>query len=304
MFDLYQTVTDRIVAMLEQGVAPWRSPILGRTSAGHPYNLASGKPYRGVNVFLLAFTAWAKGYPSPHWLTFNQARQKGGVVKKGEQASMVVFWKKHEIEDKETGEAKTVPVLRYYSVFNTEQCDGVPAPGVPPFTPLDFRPIEAAAAIVSGYSDAPAVTHVGSRAEYLPLSDAVRLPDPTRFVSAEEYYGTLFHEFAHSTGHSRRLNRGIDTKLAPFGSPDYSREELVAEMAAAFLCGQAGIEPVTLENQAAYLQGWIRVLKGDKRLVITAAGAAQKAADWIRGERLTRQKNAADVDAGDEIVSG
>lgn len=115
--DLYQEVTDRIIEMLEQGVAPWRSPIMDNGTAGHPRNLITGKPYRGVNVFLLAFTAWSQGYGSSYWLTFKQARDRGGMVRKGEKSSMVVFWKQYEAEDRETGEAKTVPVLRYYRVF-------------------------------------------------------------------------------------------------------------------------------------------------------------------------------------------
>lgn len=142
--DLYQTVTDQIVTMLDQGVVPWRSPILGRGSAGHPKNLESTRPYRGVNVFLLAFTAFAHGYGSSYWLTFNQARARGGSVKKGEKSSMVVFWKQYDTKDRETGEAKTVPVLRYYNVFNVEQCDGIEAPDAVAFTPTDFNPITAA----------------------------------------------------------------------------------------------------------------------------------------------------------------
>jgi antirestriction protein ArdC len=283
--DIYADVTAKIVAMLEAGVVPWRSPILGQQKAGWPKNLESGKEYRGVNVFLLAFTGWAKGYESAHWLTFNQAKARGGSVKEGEKSSMVVFWKQFATTDKETGEAVTVPVLRYYNVFNVEQCDGVPVPDAPVVETRPFSPIETAEQIVSGYAGRPEIEHRGSRAYYTPKTDAVIIPQPERFASTEEYYGTLFHELAHSTGHSTRLDRGIDTTLAPFGSPDYGREELVAEMAASFLCGHAGIVPATVENSAAYIGGWIKTLKGDKRLAISAAGAAQRAADWIRGIR-------------------
>lgn len=284
-FDIYQHVTDEIIAMLEQGVVPWRSPILGRQKAGLPKNLDSRKDYRGINSFLLAFTAYAKGYESSYWLTFNQAKQYKGSIRKGEKSSIVVFWKTYEVIDKETGEPKQVPVLRYYRVFNVAQCEGITAPDAIQYTPAEFNPIDAAEAIMNGYDQAPTIGHGGSRAFYRPLNDSVRLPEPTRFASSEEYYSTLFHELAHSTGHSSRLDRGIDTNLQPFGSPDYGKEELVAEMAAAFLSAYAGIKPVTIENQAAYLQGWLKQLRGDKRLVITAAGAAQRAADWIRGER-------------------
>lgn len=280
--DIYAEVTHRIVSMLEAGVVPWRSPILGRSKAGWPRNLASGKEYRGVNVFLLAFTAYCHGYGSSFWLTFNQAKAKGGSVRKGEKASLVVFWKTYETTDRKTGEPITVPVLRHYNVFNAEQCDGIDVPDAPAFEPLDFSPIQEAERIAGAYADGPAIEHRGARAFYQPLTDMVQLPEPTRFASPEAYYATLFHELAHSTGHSKRLGRGLDTELAPFGTPDYGKEELVAEMGAAFLCAHAGISPATVENSAAYLGGWIRALKGDSRLAVTAAGAAQKAADWIR----------------------
>ncbi len=283
--DLYQEVTDQITAMLNAGVVPWRSPILGRGSAGHPQNLESKKHYRGVNVFLLAFTAWTRGYGSSFWLTFNQARQRGGAVRKGEKASLVVFWKQYELEDKATGELKTVPVMRHYNVFNAQQCDGIEVPDAVPFVPTDFKPIDAAQAIVDGYANAPAIEHGGQQAFYRPSTDTVRMPEPERTATVEEYYSTLFHELGHSTGHVSRLDRHFDTAPMPFGSPDYGKEELVAELTAAFLSGHAGICPVVIENQAAYLQGWLTQLKNDKRLVITAAGAGQKAADWIRGQR-------------------
>jgi len=281
--DLYQEVTDRIVEMLEQGVAPWRSPIMGSGSAGYPKNLASGKPYRGVNVFLLAFTAWSQGYGSSSWLTFKQAKGKGGSIRKGEKSSLVVFWKQHELEDRQTGKPKAVPVLRYYRVFNAEQCEGIEDPNVVPFEPAAFTPLESCERIVAGYVDGPAIEHGGTRAFYRPSNDTVRMPEPERFSPSEEYYGTLFHELAHSTGHSSRLDRGLDTEPSAFGSPDYGREELIAEIAAAFLSAEAGIDPVTIENSAAYLQGWLNCLKQDKKLVMQAAGAGQKAADRIVG---------------------
>jgi antirestriction protein ArdC len=284
-FDLYQVVTDQVVAMLESGVAPWRSPILGRQSAGYPRNLASGKKYRGVNVFLLAFTAYAKGYESAHWLTMKQANGRGGNIRKGEKSSLVVFWKPLESVDAKTGEKKESFVLRYYNVFNADQCDGIAAPDAGTFTPIDFNPIEAAEKIANGYANGPTVNHGGSQAYYRPSTDAVQLPEPTRFASPEEYYGTRFHELAHSTGHSSRLGRGLDTDPKPFGSPDYGKEELIAELCAAFLCGHASITPATLANSAAYLDGWIHTLKQDKKLIVSSAGAAQRAADWILGER-------------------
>lgn len=284
-FDLYETVTAQIVGMLEAGVVPWRSPILGQRTSGHPKNLASGKPYRGVNVFLLAMNAYAKGYGSSYWLTFQQAKERGGSVKKGEKASMVVFWKQYETTDRQTGDPKRVPVLRYFNVFNVEQCGGIEAPDAVPFTPIEFTPIEAAAQIATGYADGPALEHGGHQAFYRPSTDAVQMPEPSRFTSSEEYYSTLFHELSHSTGHASRLDRKLTGGIAAFGTPDYGREELIAEMSAAFLCGHAGITPAVIGNQAAYLAGWIKRLKEDKRMIVAAAGAAQRASDWIMGER-------------------
>jgi antirestriction protein ArdC len=285
-FDLYQTVTDQIVAMLESGVVPWRSPILGRSAAGHPKNLNTGKKYRGVNVFLLAFTAFAKGYGSSYWLTFNQANDRGGNVRKGEKSAMVVFWKQYETTDKETGEAVNVPVLRYYNVFNAEQIEGIEIPDAVKFEPINFVPIDEAEKIAAGYLGGPSVSHDGGQqAFYRPSTDAVHMPEKTRFASVEEYYSTLFHELSHSTGHSTRLDRKLDTEPKPFGSADYGKEELVAEMSAAFLCSQVGIQPAVIGNQAAYLSGWLKQLKSDKKLVISAAGQAQRAADWICGAR-------------------
>jgi antirestriction protein ArdC len=283
--DLYQGITTQIITILEKGVVPWRSPILVKSAGGVPQNLESLKPYRGVNVFLLAFTAWSKGFSSRYWLTFNQARAHGGSIRKGEKSSTVVFWKQHEIRDEQTGEKKSVPMLRYYNVFNVDQTEGIKAPDVQELPAKEFTPIETAEALLKGYTDGPTVQHSGTQAFYSPLSDGIHMPKPEHFASAEEYYATLFHEQAHGTGHSRRLDRKLDTQPQPFGTPDYGREELVAEMAAAFLCGQVGIQPAVIGNQAAYIQGWLKQLKQDKKLVISAAGAAQKAADWICGER-------------------
>ncbi|HUO08091.1 MAG TPA: zincin-like metallopeptidase domain-containing protein [Phycisphaerae bacterium] len=284
--DLYQGVTNQIIAMLDKGVVPWRSPILGKASAGHPKNLITEKPYRGVNVFLLAFTAWSKGYGSACWLTFNQAKSLGGSIKKGEKSSTVIFWKQLETVDKDTQKPATIPLLRYFNVFNAEQCDGIKAPDAPALEPTNFQPIEQAEHIVERYlTDGPTVEHVGQQAVYMPIADSIRIAEPSRFTSSEEYYATLFHELAHSTGHSTRLDRKLDTQPRPFGTADYGKEELIAEMAAAFLCGDVGIQPAVIDNQAAYIGGWLRTIKEDKRLVIAAAAAAQKAADWINGVR-------------------
>ena len=282
--DIYQEVTDRIIGYLEQGTAPWKNPIKRGTGDGWPKNMDSGKRYRGINVFLLGLTAWERGYSSDYWMTFKQASEKGGSVRKGEKGSLVTFFKMYATTDKQTGEPVEIPMLKHFTAFNVEQIDGIEIPDAPKSNPSDqpFEPLEAAERIVDGYAPKPSIHHDGGkRAFYRPADDSVHMPTHERFDRNDSYYTTLFHELAHSTGHSSRLDRGLDTNLAPFGSPDYSREELVAEMGAAFLSAAAGISPPTIEQSASYLQSWINVLKGDKRLVVSAASAAQKAADLI-----------------------
>lgn len=290
--DIYQAVTDRIIELLERGTVPWRHPLRGRGGDGGgvgamPSNLASGRAYRGINVFLLAVTAWLEGYESPHWLTFRQAHERGGHIRKGEKASLVVFWKQHATQDRETGEPITVPVLRHYRVFNVEQCEGIKLPEPEGQEELvAFEPIEEAGRIACLYKGGPRREHRGSRAFYRPSDDLVRMPMPDRFVDEESYYLTLFHELVHSTGHPSRLDRLGGDDPAPFGTSDYSKEELVAEMGAAFLAAAAGISQETIEQSASYIDGWRKKLSADKKLVVQAAGAAQKAADWVMGERL------------------
>lgn len=284
--DIYCEVRDRILKLMDSGVAPWRQPIkrLGLGN-GIPKSLSTGKNYRGINVFLLAMTSWAYGYESDYWGTFHQVTKQHGKVRKGEKSTLVVFWKQAEARDKESGEEITIPVLRHYNVFNAQQCEGIVAPdqeiGDLPVEP--FCPIEEAQRIVDGYGNPPGIEHLGGSASYSPKRDRVRIATPERFETRESYYSTLFHELAHSTGHSSRLNRGLEETLAPFGSPDYSKEELVAEFGSAFLCATAGISPPTIDQSAAYINGWRRQLKDDKKLVIQAAGQGQRAADRILG---------------------
>lgn len=293
--DIYQTVTDRILETLDRGTVPWRHPIKRNGSEdGLPRSMSSKKPYRGVNIFLLAMTAWAEGYESSYWMTYKQAKQQGGQVRKGEKASLVVFWKRYATKDKETGKDKIVPVMRHYNVFNAEQVEGIEAPdAVQPDPDAEpFKPIDEADKIVTGYAGGPVIEHGGGRAFYRPSNDTVRIAEPDRFQSPENYYATLFHELVHSTGHSSRLDRGLDTQLAPFGSADYSKEELVAEMGAAFLAAASGISPPTIDQSAAYIDGWRKKLKGDKKLIVQAAGSGQRAADHILGVTWDAPANA------------
>ncbi|WP_417850299.1 ArdC family protein [Thalassoglobus sp.] len=294
--DIYQEVTDKIIERLDQGTVPWQNPIKRGSGDGWPKNIQSGKNYRGINVFLLGMTAWEAGFSSDYWITFKQAKERGGQVKKGEKSSLIIFWKQLDKEDLETGEEIKIPVLKHYNVFNVEQCDGIDIPDAPDEKPAEpFEPLGKAEAIVSGYNERPTIREEGSRACYRPSTDEVFMPLATRFSDRESYYSTLMHELSHSTGHSKRLNRGLDTNLAPFGSPDYSKEELVAEMSAAFLCATCGISPPTIDQSASYLDHWRKQLKGDKKLIIQAAGAAQKSADWILGTQFNQSSEKADT---------
>ncbi len=271
-FDIYTTVTDKIISLLESGVVPWQKP--WTSSNCLPMNYLSRKAYRGMNAFMLAFSP----FNSPYWLTYKQASEKGGTIKKGSKSSMVVFWK--FLKTEENGLVKTVPLLRYYNVFNIEQTEGIPYEN-PKGETHSFSPIDSAGQIVQNMPKAPIVEHKGGRACYSPVLDVVSMPEQTAFRTPEEYYSTLFHELTHSTGHINRLNRKGLTEPISFGSNTYSKEELIAEMGASFLCASAGIFARTCDNSAAYLKSWISRLKGDNKLILQAAGAAQKASDYI-----------------------
>jgi len=271
----YERITDRIIALLEQGTSPWHKPWNART--GMPRNLVTKKPYRGINVFLLL----AMSYESPFWLTFRQAVQLGGTVKKGEKACPIVFWKPMAVEDEELDAERVVPLLRYYHVFNTAQCDGLG--DMPPMTtesPDTENLCAKPEAIVAGMPNPPVIKHGYACAYYSPSDDEVGLPNRERFVGHESYYTTLFHELIHSTGHESRLNR-LQSYASGYGRDPFCKEELIAEMGAAFLCAHAEIVEKTIRNSAAYIDGWLTQLRRDKTLVVQAAAQAQKAADYI-----------------------
>ena len=269
--DVYDMVTDRIISALEKGVVPWQKPW---QSIGGPRNLQSKRPYRGLNAFLLALMP----YKSPYWTTFRAAKAAGGSVKKGEKGTIVVFWKIMEVDDPQAKNGKKkIPLLRYYTVFNVEQCEGLTIPDdkIP-----EFDPIEEAQNVIDSMQNAPQINFGGNRAFYAPLDDEVTLPFPEMFESREAYYQTAYHELAHSTGHESRLHRVKD--WSRFGSEPYAQEELVAEMSAAMVLGTIGLEPC-VDESAAYIDGWLGRLKNDKKLVLKAASQAQKAADYILG---------------------
>ena len=286
--DIQQEVTDSILAIMERGTLPWRKDWDGRGSwdMALPHNPATKRQYHGINILLLWASAQKYGYQSNAWMTYKQAVTLGGNVRKGERGTMVVLWKPFTKRGK-PGEPAPDPtdkenqfwMVRHFTVFNVEQCEGltkIPAPAVLP-------EVERLAYVEEflGHIGAT-VRHGGDRAYFSPTDDYIGLPAAASFKTLEGYYATSLHEHSHWTGHKSRLNR-LD-KLARFGSESYAAEELVAELGAAFLCAELGIAS-DLENHASYLANWIKVLKADKRAIFTAAGAASKAAEFLKAKQ-------------------
>jgi len=271
MNKVYEIVTDKIIKELEAGNIPWSKP--WKSSHDRPKNLVSKKAYQGINTILLGM----EGYKSPWWLTYKQAAKLGGNVKKGSKGAMVVFYKIYDKKKKDSDDTDRIPVLRYYKVFNSQQCEGLNLPPEP--EPPTFNPIDKAESIIAHCPDKPLVEFGFNHACYIPSEDKIQLPEKTAFNSNDEFYSTFFHELVHSTKHESRLNRNHKT-VSNFGSLDYSFEELVAEIGNSFLCSESGIEK-TFKNSVAYIKGWLKVLKDDSKMVLSAAGKAEKAANYI-----------------------
>lgn len=279
-FDIYQAVTDRIIEQLDNGVIPWHKPWSGIASGA--YNTVSNKTYSLLNQMLLKHDG--------EYATYKQWSELGGQVRKDEESEIVVFWKMIPVEEKVDGEIvkKTIPYLKYINVFHISQVDGV--------QPKDKKavihePIKEAEKIIADYDARESITMedvLGNNAYYAPLRDYLCVPTKEQYSDINKYYSTKFHEMVHSTGHKSRLNRFDDnTKIAPFGSEDYSKEELVAEIGSASLMSLIGIETEkTFKNNVAYIQSWLKVLKNDKRMIVSASSRAQKAVEYILNEKI------------------
>ena len=283
--DVYSRITNRIVADLEQGVRPWMKPwstgqAAGRISRPLRHN---GIPYQGINVVMLWSAATEKGYASPLWLTFKQALEQGGAVRKGEKGELVVYANRltrTETDDKGEESQREIPFLKGYTVFNAEQCDGLPArfsaTAAPPAQPPSAR--LAAAERFFSHTGAD-IREGGLRAYYSPQTDHIQLPPFVTFRDAESHAATTAHELTHWTKHDSRLARDFGRKR--FGDEGYATEELVAELGAAFLAADIGITPEVREDHAAYIASWLTALKDDKRLIFSAAAHAQRAVDFL-----------------------
>lgn len=266
-------VNKLIIERLEAGVIPWKMPF--KTAGGMPQNLISKKMYRGFNfVYLMSF-----GYEQPFFLSFKQASDLGGHVRKGAKSIPVVFWKMNE-RVKADLTVEKIPMLRYYRVFHFSDVDGLNLAKLPVLHSHDhdFTPVQACENIINNWIDKPVIETGRHHACYIPSKDVIRVPDPRTFFKDEEYYSVLFHEAVHSTGHPSRLKRDLSTH---FGSNSYSQEELIAEVGASYLCGLCGIETKTIENSAAYIKGWLSALKSDQKFLVMACSRAQHAVDYI-----------------------
>jgi len=263
---VHEVITSNIIKKLEDGVVPWKLP-WDKTS-GYPRNIDAkdGEHYHGINILMTVM----QRYASPFWLTFNQIQKKGGRIKKGEHATPLIYAKTTEDD-----EGARHFFYRYYRVWNTTQCIGIPTPDIPVNTRIN-NPIAAADAIVAGWTAKPEIRHGYSQACYVPATDQIHMPNIEVFNSSEDYYDVLFHEMTHATGHDSRLARNFK-----YTGREYAYEELVAEIGGAFLSNQAGFVDRTIDNSASYIDYWLNALKGDSKLVLTAAAKAQKAYELI-----------------------
>lgn len=293
--DVAQLITNQIIDALEKGTIPWRKS--WKTEL--PMNLVTKHGYRGINLLLLCLSP----YTSPHYLTFKQVSAIGGFIKRGEKGYRVVYWQLVDDKGPNTGqgdadtghspvdEPRKKPFLRYYTVFNVEQCSGVPERLIPK-SMIRIEPITACENVVNNIPSKPKIIDA-REAYYERITDTIGIPSINRFISREEHYSTLFHELVHSTGHPCRLNREYKQAIAS-NHDEHSKEELIAELGNAFLCAHAHISPKTIDNQASYIAHWLEKLKSDKRLIISASSSAQKAVDYILGK--SDEKMPADLD--------
>jgi antirestriction protein ArdC len=289
-----EMITQSMIARIEAtNQLPWKKPWTSVSLM--PKNLITGKNYRGVNVFLLH----ALGYSSPYFLSMKQVNAMGGKVRKGEKSCPVVFWRFVDAEEQDKPDAKSYCMLRYYRVFNVEQCEGLPTSKVPVIEvpKRKHTPLEIAEELVRSMPNPPSIKHGCRNASYSPSLDLVKMPDPETFHSGESYYAALFHELSHGTGHTNRLARKAIMEPNGFGTDSYSLEELVAELGSSFLCGHCGIISKVEENSAAYLKGWLKRLKAEPSMLIAAGGQAQKAYGCIVGDAAEQELTEVEAEA-------
>lgn len=329
---MYDNITDKVIKQLEAGTVPWQKTWIGG-ARNMPRNAVTNRAYRGMNIWTLLAESADKNYTSNQWLTFKQASELAlgrnnfhdnnghsgdtetcvpcvnqfgdrtmGGVRRGEKGTQVIFWKPtsyNKENDRGEMEQHDTLLLRFYYVWNVEQCDNIRIPDHAADKRTSWKnndPIQVAEDIVVGYSDAPPIAWGFPHACYYPSQDRMEMPEMKQFNTSADYYTTLFHEFTHSTMHESRLNRKAeeDAGTHRFGSKPYGKEELVAEMGATYLMAFAGLTEQTFENNAAYLNSWIRTIKGDPKMVIHAAAQAQRSCDYILGDGADAEDEEAD----------
>jgi len=270
---LAEDITQMFIEELANGQVPWKKP--WSSLGAIPHNYHSRRSYRGINAMILGAVSQRFGYQSPAWTTYKAAAARGAFVRKGEKATHVVFWKPIKVQDKATGEEKSTVMARMYSVFNTDQVDGIDWQ-MPDREPVEIR--DAIKQVVDGYPNPPSIIHsMSDKAYYMPAEDRITLPLLEQFKDEQAFAETIFHELVHSTGHTSRLNR-LDNIAACRGT--YAKEELVAEIGATMLMQHTGVE-IDMPQMASYVGGWLKALQDDSTLIIKAAQAAQKAMDHI-----------------------
>lgn len=277
---VYEIITDKIIKKLEEGTIAWNKA----WKTTRPQNFKTKKEYRGINIILLTLA----GFSCPYWASFKQINELGGQVKKGSKSSMIIYWKILEYKnknDKDEDITKKIPLLRYYRVFNLEQTRGIKYE----IEKRVFNPIQECEKVIEGYTSKPEIKYNEPQAYYSPKLDYINMPKKELFKSDEGYYATLFHEFNHSTGARGKLDRKSVVDAGYYGSENYSKEELVAELGASFLCGITGIENKTIDNSASYIKGWLKALKNDKKMIIYASAQAQKSVDYILKGNMHRK---------------
>lgn len=281
--NVYEEITGKIITALEEGLVPWARP-WNAARYGVFRNAVTDRPYRGLNILLLNLVAMMLGYTDPRWLTFRNAEKLGGRIRKGEKGVRIVFWKflpvleesgpeDFDPEPTTDNKRKIIPFARLYTVFNVEQCEGLELPVLDKSVAVEQEANEAAEQILA----LPVIRHGGGQASYSPSADRISMPPRPAFDNLNFYYTTAFHEIVHWTGHPARLSRTFGKR---FGDRDYSFEELVAEIGAAFLGAHAAI-PFEEMRHPEYINAWLEILKGDSKAIFTAAAKAQNAADYV-----------------------
>jgi antirestriction protein ArdC len=267
-------VVNQIIERIEKtGVLPWQRPW---RSANQPMNMEYKNAYSGLN----RWSCILAGYTSPFWLTFSQISKLGGKIKKGNQHTKImkvalIEKKRKNAKGEEEVYARWTQPVKYYKMWNLEQTEGIEAPETQ--AGEVFEPIKACESLVKGFMDSPAVIFGGSKAEYSVKKDEIKIPKKEAFINSEEFYNTLFHEYAHSTGHSSRLNRRTVVENASFGTETYGKEELVAELTASMLCGHCNVVNKVIDNSSAYISGWLNKMRAEPRMLMASAGMAEKA---------------------------